>query len=181
MKLVSLKKFLILSLLLHASIAVLLQSSFLFVSDSPTYTSFEVTSSISKPMTTPKPLKTVSVSKTKEVKTQQVVPESKDSSSFENTTDLPAPVDGKSVTQGLMPLNLDETDTDGTEPAKKAIERIKKAFPSMPIKTVDERFTSKMAKTAMIEMGMKKKDRQVKGNVDVIAAAIMLQEYMGVS
>ena len=49
----------------------------------------------------------------------------------------------------------------------------------MPIKTVDERFTSKMAKSAMLEMGMKKKDRQVKGNVDVIAATIMLQEYMG--
>ncbi len=77
-----------------------------------------------------------------------------------------------------MPLNLDETDTHGTAPAKKAIERIQKAFPSMPIKTVDERFTSKMAKTAMREMGMKKKDRQVKGNVDVIAATIMLQEYM---
>jgi putative holliday junction resolvase len=30
----------------------------------------------------------------------------------------------------------------------------------------------------MIEMGMTKKDRQVKGNVDVIAATIMLQEYM---
>ncbi len=77
-----------------------------------------------------------------------------------------------------MPLNLDETDTHGTAPAKKAIERIQKAFPKMPVKTVDERFTSKMAKTAMIEMGMKKKDRQVKGNVDVIAATIMLQEYM---
>jgi putative holliday junction resolvase len=80
-----------------------------------------------------------------------------------------------------LPKNLDDTDTHGTEPAKKAFERIQKAFPQMPIKEVDERFTSKMAKSAMIEMGMKKKDRQVKGNIDVIAAAIMLQEYMGVS
>ena len=48
----------------------------------------------------------------------------------------------------------------------------------MPIKTVDERYTSKMAKAAMIEMGMKKKDRQIKSNVDVIAATIMLQEYL---
>ena len=79
-----------------------------------------------------------------------------------------------------MPLNLNDTETDGTAGAKKAIERIQKAFTTMPIKTVDERFTSKMAKSAMLEMGMKKKDRQVKGNVDVIAAAIMLQEYMGV-
>jgi putative holliday junction resolvase len=80
-----------------------------------------------------------------------------------------------------MPLNLDDSDTHGTEPAKKAIERIQKAFPQMPIKEVDERYTSKMAKSAMIEMGMKKKDRQVKRNVDVIAATIMLQEYMSLN
>ena len=48
----------------------------------------------------------------------------------------------------------------------------------MLIKTVDERFTSKMAKSAMFQMGMKKKERQVKSNVDVIAATIILQEYM---
>ena len=48
----------------------------------------------------------------------------------------------------------------------------------MPLKTVDERYTSKMAKDAMLEMGMKKKDRRDKKNVDVIAATIMLQEYL---
>ena len=78
-----------------------------------------------------------------------------------------------------MPVNWDETDTHGTAPAKNAVERIKKAFPQIPVKTVDERFTSKMAKSAMIDMGMKKKDRQVKANVDVIAATIILQEYLG--
>ncbi len=77
-----------------------------------------------------------------------------------------------------LPLNLDETETHGTAPAKNAIERLQKAFPQIPIKTVDERFTSKMAVSAMHAMGMKKKDRQVKGNIDVIAATIMLQEYM---
>ena len=78
-----------------------------------------------------------------------------------------------------LPVNLDESNTHGTAPAKNAIERIKKAFPSLPVKTVDERFTSKLAKSAMLDMGMKKKDRQVKANVDVIAATIILQEYMG--
>jgi putative Holliday junction resolvase len=48
----------------------------------------------------------------------------------------------------------------------------------MPIKTVDERFTSKMARQAMLDMGMKKKDRRNKRTVDEIAANIMLQEYM---
>lgn len=77
-----------------------------------------------------------------------------------------------------MPKNWDDTDTHGTPLVEAAIKKIKKEFPTMPIKTVDERYTSKMAKDAMIEMGMKKKDRRVKGNVDVIAATIMLQEYM---
>jgi putative Holliday junction resolvase len=61
---------------------------------------------------------------------------------------------------------------------KKAIERLKKEFPAIPVKTVDERFTSKMASRAMIDMGMKKKQRQEKGMVDQIAATMMLQEYM---
>ena len=56
--------------------------------------------------------------------------------------------------------------------------QLKKEFPQIPVKTVDERYTSKMAKQAMLEMGMKKKDRREKKTVDEIAATIMLQEYM---
>lgn len=77
-----------------------------------------------------------------------------------------------------LPKNWDESDTHGTPLVQAAIKKIQKEFPSMPLKTVDERYTSKMAKDAMLLMGMKKKDRQVKGNVDVIAAAIILQEYL---
>jgi len=77
-----------------------------------------------------------------------------------------------------MPTNWDDTDTHGTPLVKNAIKQIQKAFPNMPLKTVDERYTSKMAVHAMVEMGMKKKDRQKKGNIDQIAAAIMLQEYL---
>lgn len=76
------------------------------------------------------------------------------------------------------PLNLDDTETHATPLVKAAIARLKKEFPTLPIETVDERFTSKMASRAMVEMGMKKKDRRVKGNVDQIAATLMLQEYL---
>jgi putative Holliday junction resolvase len=76
------------------------------------------------------------------------------------------------------PKNLDDSDTHATPLVKNAIKILQKEFPQIPIKTIDERFTSKMAKSAMLEMGMKKKDRQNKKNVDQIAAAIMLQEYM---
>ena len=77
-----------------------------------------------------------------------------------------------------MPRNLDNSDTHGTVPARNAIEKIRKEFPLIPVHEVDERFTSKMAKDAMIQMNMKKKDRRNKGTVDQIAATIMLQEYM---
>ena len=77
-----------------------------------------------------------------------------------------------------LPKNWDESDTHGTPLVETAIKKIKKEFPAIPLKTVDERYTSKMAKDAMLEMGMKKKDRRVKGNVDVIAATIILQEYL---
>jgi putative Holliday junction resolvase len=76
------------------------------------------------------------------------------------------------------PKNLDDSDTHATPLVKEIIKRLEKEFPNIPIKKVDERFTSKMAKQAMIEMGMKKKDRRNKRTVDEIAATIMLQEYM---
>lgn len=77
-----------------------------------------------------------------------------------------------------LPKNWDESDTHGTKPAQAAIDKIKKEFPAIPVMDVDERFTSKMAKDAMIEMGMKKKDRRDKKILDEIAATIMLQEYL---
>lgn len=77
-----------------------------------------------------------------------------------------------------LPKNWDESDTHGTPLVQAAIKKIQKEFPAMPLKTVDERYSSKMAKDAMLEMGMKKKDRRNKALVDEIAATIMLQEYL---
>ena len=77
-----------------------------------------------------------------------------------------------------LPVNWDESDTHGTPLVKAAIQKLQKEFPTMPIKTVDERYTSKMAKNAMLEMGLKKKDRRDKKLVDEIAATIMLQEFL---
>lgn len=77
-----------------------------------------------------------------------------------------------------MPRNWDDSATHATPLVQQAIQRLKKEFPSIPVQEVDERYTSKMASQAMVEMGMKKKQRQVKGNVDQVAATIMLQEYL---
>lgn len=77
------------------------------------------------------------------------------------------------------PKNLDDSDTHATEPVRKVVEKIKKEFPAVPVVMVDERYTSSLDKRAMIDMGMKKKQRRDKAVVDEIAATIMLQEYMG--
>jgi putative holliday junction resolvase len=76
------------------------------------------------------------------------------------------------------PRNLDDSDTHATGPVRKFISRLKKEFPKIPVRTIDERYTSKMATRAMIDMGLKKKQRQNKALVDEIAATMMLQEYM---
>ncbi len=76
------------------------------------------------------------------------------------------------------PLNWDDTDTHATPLVEKCVLELQKNFPGLPIEKVDERFTSKMAKDSMLEMGMKKKDRRKKELVDQIAATILLQEYM---
>ncbi len=76
------------------------------------------------------------------------------------------------------PKNWDDSDTHATPLVEKCIKDLQKNFPGMPIQKVDERYTSKMAKDAMLEMGMKKKDRRNKALVDEIAATIMLQEFL---
>jgi putative Holliday junction resolvase len=78
-----------------------------------------------------------------------------------------------------MPVNWDESDTHATPLVKKFVTALGKVFPQLPVTEVDERYTSKMAAQAMIDMGMKKKQRQEKGRIDEIAATIMLQEYLG--
>ena len=77
-----------------------------------------------------------------------------------------------------MPTNWDDSATHATPMVENFIKEFQKIFPSIPIKTVDERYSSKLASQAMIEMGMKKKQRQNKAMVDEIAATIMLQEYL---
>ena len=76
------------------------------------------------------------------------------------------------------PLNLDNSPTDATPLVQKAIIDLGKKFPSIPIQTVDERYSSKNAVRAMVEMGMKKNDRRDKKTIDRVAATMLLQEYL---
>ena len=76
------------------------------------------------------------------------------------------------------PLNLDNTPTHATPLVKKAIVALEKKFPNIPVVTIDERYSSKNAVRAMVEMGMKKQDRRDKKTIDRVAATMLLQEYL---
>jgi len=56
--------------------------------------------------------------------------------------------------------------------------KLLKQFPKIPVKRVDERFTSKMAFDTMLASGISKKKRQNKALVDQISATIILQSYL---
>lgn len=77
-----------------------------------------------------------------------------------------------------MPKTLMNEDSAIAPLVRKFIEELKKTFPEKPVHLADERFTSSIAMRAMIDGGMKKKDRQVKGNVDKISATIILQSFL---
>ncbi|MBL7905866.1 MAG: Holliday junction resolvase RuvX [Bacteroidales bacterium] len=58
------------------------------------------------------------------------------------------------------------------------IRLLMKHFPGIPVERIDERFTSLMAKRAILDSGARKKDRQNKALVDTVSAAIILQSYL---
>ena len=76
------------------------------------------------------------------------------------------------------PLNLDGRKAEAASDVDVFLKRLAKAFPDIPVSLEDERFTSVLAHRAMIDGGMKYKDRRDKMSVDKISAAIILQGYM---
>lgn len=77
-----------------------------------------------------------------------------------------------------LPKNLDGSPSESQKYLLPALGRLRKAFPDMRFEMYDERFTSVLAHRAMIESGMKRSDRQKKGNADVMAACIILNDYL---
>jgi len=76
------------------------------------------------------------------------------------------------------PKRLNNTATHSTEMTEKFVQELKKKFPAIAVERMDERFTSKMAFQAMIDGGLKKKDRQNKETVDKVSATLILQSYL---
>jgi putative holliday junction resolvase len=77
-----------------------------------------------------------------------------------------------------MPRTLENTPTDVTSAVIGFVRKLKRELPDMAVFTHDERFTSRMAFQAMIDGGLKKKDRRNKATVDKVSATIILQSYL---
>jgi len=58
------------------------------------------------------------------------------------------------------------------------VKHLSKSIPGIPVSYYDERFTSTLARQAMIDGGLRKKKRQDKGLVDEISAVLILQNYL---
>lgn len=77
-----------------------------------------------------------------------------------------------------QPKKLDNTLNEVETQIKQFIVLLKKNFESIPIKRIDERFTSSMAFQTMIDGGLKKKDRMNKSTIDMVSATIILQSFL---
>nr|WP_298993782.1 Holliday junction resolvase RuvX [uncultured Polaribacter sp.] len=76
------------------------------------------------------------------------------------------------------PKQMNNNDSESEALILPFIKKLQKEIPQIPLKRVDERFTSKMAFQTMIDGGLKKKQRQDKGLIDEISATIILQSYL---
>lgn len=76
------------------------------------------------------------------------------------------------------PVQMNNRPSESMVYLKPFLKKFEKKFPNLRVELVDERFTSKMARQAMIDGGLKKKQRQDKRMVDKISAVIILQTYL---
>jgi len=76
------------------------------------------------------------------------------------------------------PKQMNNTESESEQFIKPFILKLSQTFPKIPIKRIDERFTSKMAFQSMIDSGLKKKQRQNKALIDEVSATLILQSYL---
>jgi len=76
------------------------------------------------------------------------------------------------------PKQMNNQASESEQLIKVFVTKLSQTFPKIPIKRVDERFTSKMAVQSMFDSGLKKKYRENKSLIDEISATIILQTYL---
>jgi len=76
------------------------------------------------------------------------------------------------------PRQMNYEPSENRERVIKFKEDLHRSFPDIEIQMIDERFTSLLAHQAMIQGGLKKKDRRNKALVDELSATILLQSFL---
>ena len=76
------------------------------------------------------------------------------------------------------PRQMNNKPSENRERVLKFKKDLQRTFPDIEIKMIDERFTSHLAHQAMIQGGLKKKDRRNKALVDELSATILLQSFL---
>jgi len=76
------------------------------------------------------------------------------------------------------PVQMNYKDSEAEAYIIPFIKQLNKEFPDLPVVRHDERFTSKMAKQAVLESGVSKTKRQNKELIDKVSATIILQSYL---
>lgn len=76
------------------------------------------------------------------------------------------------------PKQMNNRESQSEQHIQPFLNSLQKKIPHIPVKRIDERFTSKMAFQTMIDSGLNKKQRRNKGLIDEISATIILQSYL---
>ena len=77
-----------------------------------------------------------------------------------------------------LPKQMNNQPSQSESSIKPFLKKLKSNFPRISIIRIDERFTSKIALRTMIDLGLKKSQRQNKLLVDQISATLILQSYL---
>ena len=77
-----------------------------------------------------------------------------------------------------LPKNLDNSQNEITDAVSAFINKLNQKYPDIVINSIDERFTSKIAKKTILDSGVNKKRRRNKSLVDKVSATIILQSYL---
>lgn len=77
-----------------------------------------------------------------------------------------------------LPKQMNNQPSESMKYIEPFVRFFQKKWPQIPLEYFDERFTSVLAHKAMLEGGLKKKDRQNKELVDEISAVIILQSWL---
>lgn len=79
------------------------------------------------------------------------------------------------------PRRMSGEDSETMDDIRAFVKKFQARFPDKEVVLYDERFTSVLAHRAMLDGGMRKKQRQDKAVVDKIAACIILEDYLTAS